>query len=89
MRQKIETAANLVFIAATVILASLFVKSHVWPNRGEASVERGDPLPSIPDYDWKSHKRTLVLAQRIGCHYCENSVPFYRELTDFGKAGPN
>ncbi len=37
-------------------------------------------LPVLRAYNWKAHDRTLVLALRNGCHYRDESMPFYRKL---------
>jgi hypothetical protein len=47
----------------------------------------GQQLASFGKYDWHSHTTTLVLALRKGCHYCEDSAPFYRKLTDLENSG--
>lgn len=40
----------------------------------------GKVLPNPPHYRWGSHPLTLVLALRVGCPFCEASVPFYQHL---------
>jgi hypothetical protein len=45
----------------------------------------GDQLPAIAGIDWKSNDRTLVLVLRKGCHYCEESMPFYRRLAQMNE----
>jgi hypothetical protein len=47
----------------------------------------GQQLPRLAGYDWRSHKRTLVLALRDGCHYCEESAPFYRSMAALERDG--
>ena len=43
-------------------------------------VAADDRLATIPNLEWKQHRHTLVLALNTGCHFCEESVPFYRSL---------
>jgi thioredoxin-related protein len=50
------------------------------PGLGPNEVKAGDQLPGLHAYNWKAHDRTLVLALRNGCHFCEDSMPFYRRL---------
>jgi thioredoxin-related protein len=45
----------------------------------------GDQLPAIAGVDWKSGDRTLILVLRKGCHYCEESMPFYRRLAQMAE----
>ena len=40
----------------------------------------GKSAIALEAYPWRSNRATLVLAIRVGCHYCEDSLPFYRRL---------
>ena len=52
-----------------------------------ATTIRGTTLPSVSGYNWSSHKRTLVLAIRLDCRFCEQSFPFYKRLSVLRAAG--
>lgn len=43
-------------------------------------VAAGDRLPNIGSIAWGEHQSTLLLAVRKGCHFCEQSMPFYQRL---------
>ena len=81
MKNKVEVAANVVVILLAVVIGSVFLMDR-FASRGPApnEVKTGDQLPFLHAYDWKAHDRTLVLALRSGCHFCEASMPFYRRL---------
>ena len=78
---KVEVAANVVVIALAVVIGSVFLMDR-FASRGRDpnDVKVGDQLPGLTAYNWKAHDRTLVLALRSGCHFCEASMPFYRKL---------
>lgn len=40
----------------------------------------GQTLAPLPGYSWSSNPKTLVIAIRRGCPYCDASMPFYRRL---------
>jgi hypothetical protein len=40
----------------------------------------GQILEPLPGYSWSSHPKTLVIAIRRGCPYCDASLPFYKQL---------
>jgi len=81
MKNKVEVAANVVVIVLAVVIGSVFLMDRfVTPGLGPNEVKAGDQLPGLHSYDWKAHERTLVLALRNGCHFCEASMPFYRRL---------
>ena len=42
----------------------------------------GQTLEELPGYRWSSYRKTLVLAIRRGCPYCEASMPFYKQLSE-------
>jgi thioredoxin-related protein len=81
MRNKVEAAANVVVIVLAVVIGSVFLKDRFSaPGLGPNEVKVGDQLPGLNGYNWKAYDRTLVLALRNGCHFCEESMPFYRRL---------
>jgi hypothetical protein len=43
-------------------------------------------LAPLPGYSWSSYPKTLVIAIRTGCPYCEASLPFYRQLGEQEKS---
>ena len=81
MKNKVEVTANVVVIVLAVVIGSVFLKDR-FASSGPApnEVKAGDQLPGLHAYNWKAHERTLVLALRNGCHFCEDSMPFYRRL---------
>jgi len=48
--------------------------------RVSAPPTRQDSSLTIPDFDWRRSKQTLVLVLREGCHFCSDSAEFYRRL---------
>jgi len=81
MKAKVEVAANVVVILLAVVIGSVFLMDRfAAPGLGPNEVKAGDQLPGLHAYNWKAHDRTLVLALRSGCHFCEASMPFYRRL---------
>src|ERR1700719_2070903 len=82
MKGKIEAAGNVIVIVLAVVVGSVFLKdrlSTVAPESNE--VKAGDKLASLDGWDWGAHDQTLVLALRKGCHFCEDSAPFYQRLS--------
>jgi hypothetical protein len=81
MKGKIEAAANIIVIVFAVVVGSVFLKDRLSPPAPEPeAVKAGDKLPNLDGLDWSSHEQTLVLVLRKGCHFCEDSAPFYRRL---------
>jgi thioredoxin-related protein len=81
MKAKVELIANTVVILLALVIGSVYLKdrfSTVGPESNEIKV--GDKLPHLDGWDWSAHDRTLVLVLRKGCHFCEDSAPFYQRL---------
>ena len=81
MKGKIEAVANVIVIVLAVVVGSVFLKdrwSTVAPESNE--VKAGDKLANLDGWDWGAHDQTLVLGLRKGCHFCEDSAPFYQRL---------
>jgi len=81
MKTRIELVANVAVILLGVVIGSVFLKDRFFAPGAETSeVKAGDRLPSLNGWDWAAHDRTLVLVLRKGCHFCEDSAPFYQRL---------
>ncbi len=80
MKGKLEAIANVTVIVVALAIGYVVLKEKVAGPRIPRSVAAGDRLAAIPGIDWSRHRRTLVLALNSGCHYCQDSVPFYQKL---------
>ena len=81
MKTKIEVIANVIVIAFAVVVGSVFLKDRLSTISPEPNlVKSGDKLPNLDGWDWGGHAQTLVLGIRKGCHFCEDSGPFYQRL---------
>ena len=82
MKSKIEAAANIIVIVFAVVVGSVFLKDRLSPPApGPDTVKAGDKLSNLAGWNWGAHDQTLVLGLRKGCHFCEDSAPFYQRLT--------
>src|ERR1700678_1365287 len=90
---KIETTANAATIVVAVLICTAFVKSYLLPKPvlhqpavvSASEVGRGKNVDGhLLGVDWTKNHRTLVLAISTTCHYCKDSVPFYRKLGGAG-----
>ena len=78
---KIEAIGNVIVILLAVVVGSVFLKDRFSAHLRQAKeVKAGDRLTRLDGWDWAAHDRTLVLALRKGCHFCEDSAPFYQRL---------
>jgi len=82
MKAKIEVVANITVVLLAVVIGSIFVRDRFFSPAIRANeVKVGDRLTHLDGWDWSAHDRTLLLVLRKGCHFCEDSAPFYQRLT--------
>jgi hypothetical protein len=80
---RIETLANIAILLAALVVAALGVHRLLAPparGAGPAQEVKAGASVAVPGVDWRSHRRSLVLALSPGCHFCTESAPFYRRL---------
>jgi thiol-disulfide isomerase/thioredoxin len=82
MKTRLEAIANVAVIVVALAVGYVVLGRYVAAYRTPRSVAAGDRLATIPNLDWKEHRHTLLLALNTGCHFCEQSVPFYQKLAD-------
>jgi thiol-disulfide isomerase/thioredoxin len=80
MKTKLEAIANVTVIVVALAVGYVALAKYADSNHEPRSATVGDTLAKLPGLDWNKHRRTLVLALNTGCHYCEESVPFYQKL---------
>jgi hypothetical protein len=82
-RSRLETVTNIAVLVAAVFVVVYFAKLSLG-STGSTGEAAGPPigtrLAQVEGYDWSMHERTLVLALRTDCVYCEASMPFYKRL---------
>ncbi|PYP86441.1 MAG: hypothetical protein DMF61_13225 [Blastocatellia bacterium AA13] len=80
-----EFLSNIAIIVVAILLTVVVVKRFIInsptsaPEMKEVAV--GDKL-SIPNVSWEKSRRTLIIVLAQGCHFCAESAPFYRRLTE-------
>jgi len=81
MKSRLEMVTNIIVILLAVVIGSVYLKDRfATPSPATDEVKAGDKLVSLDGWDWGAQDRTLVLVLRKGCHFCEDSTPFYQRL---------
>lgn len=84
-KDRIERAANVAILIATIALVVLVANDFLRRAGAAQTVPPtfriGDRFPSIRGLNFASHPHgTLVLFISSRCHFCSDSMPFYRHL---------
>jgi thiol-disulfide isomerase/thioredoxin len=80
MITKVETIVNVTVIVVALAIGFVLLRGKIAGPHIPRSVAVGDRLGQVPGVDWSRHRRTLVLALNSGCHFCQDSAPFYQRL---------
>lgn len=84
-QRKIELLSNIAIIILAVLICGFFISRFGFavtadkPGTKSSDMKVGMKLP-LTNMDWGTSGKTVVLALSANCHYCTESVPFYREL---------
>lgn len=82
MVKKLEVIGNTVIICVGLLIGYTVIKDRYLSSdsRHNSSVRVPDHLPKTGLVEWAQREPTLVLFLKKGCHFCEESMPFYRKL---------
>jgi thioredoxin-related protein len=92
--KKIEIAANLAIIITALLLSMVMAKHYLTQSSEQKHKDEITDLSEqtitgenikLPDINWQSNKKTLLLALSTTCHFCTDSSPFYERLTKEAK----
>jgi len=85
--KKIEVASNIAIIVVAALLGTTLIKHHLLttqavslPNESTSTERNTQEDLSSLNTNWSRNKQTLLLVLSTTCHFCSESVPFYKEL---------
>lgn len=84
-KSKLDTAANIAIILVCIIAAGILIRNNFFPpQRSIATQEakKGETLAELRHVVPAGADRALVMALAPGCHFCNDSMPFYKQLVD-------
>lgn len=83
MNKKFELAVNVAIIVTCVLLVGTLIRLN-WPqaqrNSRRPQIQVGD-IVNVPGLDLSGNRRTYLLVLQTTCHFCTESAPFYRRLS--------
>ena len=79
----LETAVNITVLVVALLLGTILVRNYLFhdPRRSSEILDVGETLP-LPSTTSLGSTHTIVLALSTTCHFCAESVPFYRRLVE-------
>jgi thioredoxin-related protein len=84
--QKVELIANILIISVALGVGGTLVQRYFFSSSVSAPVQQARLQPvvgsktEVPDVNWSQQPKTLVLVLQTGCHFCNDSAPFYKRI---------
>ena len=81
----LDTAANIAIILVCAVAALVLVRNQFFPPRPPGAppqVEKGEQFAALKGAVPEGATRALVVAVSPTCHFCNDSLPFYKRLVD-------
>ena len=90
INQRIELAANIIFIIVAVMLGAFIAKQLFFTSTSTSSQNlasnqlqtRNNILIELEGVDFSEKQKTLILGLQASCRLCADSAPFYKRLIE-------
>jgi thioredoxin-related protein len=86
-KSTLDTVANIAIIVVCVIAAVVLIRNQFFPAQpsmpgAAAAVKEGERFDQLKAVMPAGSNRALVVAVSPTCHFCNDSMPFYKKLID-------
>lgn len=84
-RPKLDIAANIAIIVVCIVACTVLIRNQFFPPAPPpppGSVQEGESLPALGAVVPAGADKALVMAVSPQCHFCNESLPFYKQLGD-------
>ncbi len=87
LNQKAELAANILIVVVAALLIGVIVQKYFFSKSATIN-QQARVQPAIGshvkllDESRANQSKTLILALQTGCHFCNESAPFYKRLIE-------
>ncbi len=86
-KSSLDTVANIAIIVVCAIAAVVLIRNQFFPKPAPTpgnmpQIEKGEKYAQLKDVIPAGASRALVVAVQPGCHFCNDSMPFYKKLLD-------
>jgi thioredoxin-related protein len=84
-KSKLDTAANIAIILVCIIAVGILIRNNFFPPRPAGAppeAAKGETLAELRGVVPAGTSTALVMALSPTCHFCNDSMPFYKQLLD-------
>jgi hypothetical protein len=85
LKSYLEVATNIAVLLVALAVLSTFAWNYFGRNptpQLQAGFQKGQPFAQVPGVSYSSSPQTLLIAMSTSCHYCTESLPFYKQLAE-------
>jgi hypothetical protein len=79
-KKVLDWVLNVLTVVVALFLVGMAARHYLAPNQDLNPALRHGALVSLSGINWAEQGRTLVIAMQVGCHWCEESADFYRDI---------
>jgi thioredoxin-related protein len=83
VHQRVELLTNITIIIVAVMFGYFLIQNFLSPKQPQPQpikeIAKGTKI-NLADVDWQSNQKTILLVMQKGCHFCTESMPFYKTL---------
>ena len=88
LSQRVELFANIAIILVAILLGYFLIQRFFFQQNPQSQppteIAKGTKI-SLPEVDWSANQKTLLVVLQKGCHFCSESMPFYKTLVEKAK----
>lgn len=85
--QRVELVTNIAIILVAILLGYFLIQKFFFQQKLQqppVEIVKGTKV-SLTDTDWSANRKTLILVLQKDCHFCSESMPFYKKLSEKAK----
>ena len=79
----LEIATNVAVLIVAILIIATFVKSYYAVRslpQLQSGLQKGMSIKQLPGINYDDASQTLLVVMNTKCHFCSESVPFYKQL---------
>jgi thioredoxin-related protein len=87
-KSTLDTIANIAIILVCIVAATILIRNNFFPPAPQRppgappEVAKGETLAALREVIPQGTDKALVVAVSPTCHFCNDSMPFYKQLLD-------
>ena len=85
LKSYLEVATNVAVLLVALAVLSTFAWNYFGRSptpQLQAGFQKGQTFAQVPGVNYDNSPQTLLIAMSIRCHYCTESLPFYKQLAE-------